>query len=91
MSENETQLTAIVGELIEVGVSYFSRCGNKAKILEYKEVVVSGKIVYQYKGQIIAVIPGHEILLYKMHWYDAKGKWLKNPGGIHDIVRKANS
>jgi len=91
MSERTQELMAIVGELIETGTSYFSRCGNKVKILEYKELVVGGKIVYQYKGQTVAVIPGHEILLYKMYWYDAKGKWLKNPGGIHDLVRKANS
>jgi len=91
MTEKTPELTAIIGELIEVGASYFSRCGNKVKILGFQEVVVGGKIVYQYKGQMTAVITGHEILLYKIYWYDAKGKWLKNPGGIHDLVRKANS
>jgi hypothetical protein len=80
-----------VGELIEVGTSYFSRCGNKVKILSSKEVETDGKIVYQYHGQIIKTIPGHEIILNKMHVFDAKGKWIKNPGGIHDLVRKANN
>ena len=89
--ETETQLGVIVGELIEIGASYFSRCGNKVKILKSKELEVDGKIVYQYQGHIIRTIPGHEILLNKMHYFDAKGKWLKNPGGIHDLVRKANN
>lgn len=89
--ENNEQLGVIVGELIEIGASYFSRCGNKVKVLSSKEVETGGKIVYQYQGQIIKTITGHEILLNKMHWFDAKGKWLKNPGGIHDLVRKANN
>lgn len=87
--DDQTSLGVIIGELIEVNSSYFSRCGNKVKILRYKEVIAGGKIVYQYAGQIVRTIPGHEILLNKTHWFTDKGKWLTNPGGIHDLARKA--
>jgi hypothetical protein len=50
--------------------------------------MINNRFVYTFKGTIIKTVPGHEILLNKTHVYDERGKWLKNPGGIHDLARK---
>lgn len=88
MSQNMELMAIQTGEYIELDAYYFSRAGNKIYIYSRKEVLINGKFVYTYKGRITKTIPGHEILLNKTHEFDERGKWLKLPGGIHDIVRK---
>jgi len=78
----------IIGEYVELDSYYFSKCGNKVYIYKRAEVLVNGKFVYTFYGRIVKTIPGHEILLNKTHVFDERGRWLKNPGGIHDLSRK---
>jgi len=86
---NDLNLMSIqIGEFIDLDSYYFSKAGNKVHITSRSEVLLNGKYVYTFKGIITKTIPGHEILLNKTHVFDERGKWLKNPGGIHDLSRK---
>jgi hypothetical protein len=77
-----------MGELIAVGEIYHSRVGNVIHIIEEKEAIEKKeKRTSHFRGIIIDTIAGHEILLNRAHWFNSKGKWLKYPGGIHDLVK----
>ena len=78
----------IIGEYIEKGSYYFSKAGNKVYIYKRTESLVNGKYAYTFYGRIVKTVPGHEILLNRTHTFDARGRWLKLPGGIHDLTRK---
>lgn len=80
-----------MGELIAIGETYHSKCGNVITIDKEKEVVEKNKKgdkrTTHFRGTIIDTIEGHEILLGKQHWFNENGKWLKHKDGIHDLAK----
>ena len=78
-------------DIVEVGTIYHTKCGNHSKIVTRKEKLDQNGVPYnEFKGILIQVASGFEILLNRSHYYNGQGKWIKFPGGIHDLSKKCD-
>ncbi len=80
-----------VPDIVEVNVTYHTKCGNHSKIISKKEKLdKNGKPYNEFKGILTQVAVGFEILLNRSHYYNGQGKWITFPGGIHDLAKKCD-
>jgi hypothetical protein len=78
-------------DIVEVGITYHTKIGNHSKIVSKKEKLDQNGVPYnEFKGVLIQVVSGFEILLNRSHYYNGQGKWINYPGGIHDLSKKCD-
>jgi hypothetical protein len=80
-----------IPDIVEINATYHTKCGNHSKIISKKEKLdQNGKPYNEFKGILINVVNGFEILRNRSHYYNGQGKWLNYPNGIHDLAKKCD-